>query len=466
MGTSMWSLIVLLPVLVMLAIGLVLFVLGMRGRLVHTRPTCARCRFDLSGVLNADFPGTEAICPECGSKLIRSRDLRLGHRKRRHVYIGFGVLLVLVSTTFVAGLFASRLQASTIAPRLPNWALISILPFDPSSVYFIELSNRWEGGLLSQSERASIANQIVVVHANANIPWTEPWIDLLNRALASNDIADADLKAMLTRSFAYTLETSDSLSVGGMLALERTPVFTRWGADGFVGFRTMVIMYRDTSGAVANRYELPGTQGMHGIASQMNSHTTQYKIPNLTPGEYDLEVTMNMLIDWRNIQRHENALLTRPFIYRKRVQVRPENESLVRITRNLEAFERTKAATTVRKVILYQPGLDGNRRLDVYVYFSSIPANIGYRVTVRPTGQVDAPVIELGTIAHERHEVPGHGFGFNLNVQVAAQFAATPLDITFTPDAFKAEQVVGIVEIIDGSWTIEGVPMREEVMIR
>jgi len=93
-------------------------------------------------VLNADFPGTEAICPECGSKLIRSRDLRLGHRKRRHVYIGFGVLLVLVSTTYVAELFASRLQASTIAPRLSNSALISILPFDPSSIYFIELSNR------------------------------------------------------------------------------------------------------------------------------------------------------------------------------------------------------------------------------------------------------------------------------------------------------------------------------------
>ncbi len=148
MGTSMWSLIVLLPVLVILAAGFVLFALGMRGRLAHTRPTCARCRFDLSGVLNADFPGTESICPEYGSKLIRSRDVRPGLRKHRPVYIGFGVLLVLVSMKYVAELFASRLQASTIAPRLSNLALISILPFDPSSIYFIELSNRCEGGLL------------------------------------------------------------------------------------------------------------------------------------------------------------------------------------------------------------------------------------------------------------------------------------------------------------------------------
>ena len=134
----------------------------------------------------------------------------------------------------------------------------------------------------------------------------------------------------------------------------------------------------------------------------------------------------------------------------------------MRITSNVEAFERTKAATTVSKVHLYQPGLDGKRLLEVNITLFSIPANIGYRVTARPSGQPDAPVIDLGSIARERHEVPGHSFSFNLN----AQFTAAPLDITFTPDAFKAEQVVGIVEIIDGSWTIEGVPMREEVMIR
>jgi len=138
----------------------------------------------------------------------------------------------------------------------------------------------------------------------------------------------------------------------------------------------------------------------------------------------------------------------------------------VRITSNVEAFERTKAATTVSKVHLYQPGLDGKRLLEVNITLFSIPANIGYRVTARPSGQPNAPVIDLGSIARERHEVPGHSFSFNLNAQVAAQFTAAPLDITFTPDAFKAEQVVGMVEIIDGSWTIEGVPMREEVTIR
>ncbi len=136
------------------------------------------------------------------------------------------------------------------------------------------------------------------------------------------------------------------------------------------------------------------------------------------------------------------------------------------MTSNLEAFERTKAATTVSKVRHYQPGLDGKQLLAVDIILSSILANIGYRITARPSGQPDAPVIDLGSIACERHEVPGHNFGFNLNSQVAAQFTAAPLDITFTPDAFKAEQVVGIVEIIDGSWTIVGVPMREELMIR
>ena len=138
----------------------------------------------------------------------------------------------------------------------------------------------------------------------------------------------------------------------------------------------------------------------------------------------------------------------------------------MRITSNLEAFERTKAATTVSKVRLNQPGLDGKRLLVVDIIISSIPANIGYSVTARPSGQPNAPVIDLGSIARERHEVPGHSFSFNLNSQAAAQFTAAPLDITFTPDAFKAEQVVGMVEIIDGSWTIEGVPMREEVTIR
>ena len=97
--------------------------------------------------------------------------------------------------------------------------------------------------IASQRDRDRIVSEVVSVQAKANIIRSEPCIDLLNRALASNDIADADLKAMLTRSFVYTLETSDSLRMGGMLPLERTPVFKRWGADGFVGFSNMVITY-------------------------------------------------------------------------------------------------------------------------------------------------------------------------------------------------------------------------------
>ncbi|MFT3683753.1 MAG: hypothetical protein QM783_02305 [Phycisphaerales bacterium] len=81
----------LLILIGILLAGVVMVVLGRRGRKLNNHPQCRWCGFDLEGV----YPQTPT-CPECGAGLKRQNAVRMGVRRRSIPVMVVGVLLVAV----------------------------------------------------------------------------------------------------------------------------------------------------------------------------------------------------------------------------------------------------------------------------------------------------------------------------------------------------------------------------------
>src|SRR5688500_14362576 len=84
--------------------GLLLVLVGRRGRRVDDHPLCRRCGFDLFAK-----PADSTACPECGADVTRRprRAVRIGHRVRRGKLVLAGALLMVVSS---AGLGTSGVR--------------------------------------------------------------------------------------------------------------------------------------------------------------------------------------------------------------------------------------------------------------------------------------------------------------------------------------------------------------------
>src|SRR6478609_1146078 len=79
-------------------LGVVLLVVGIRGRRIDDHPTCSKCGFDLIGL------GQSAACPECGSPLDRKGAIRQGQRAARRGLVIAGLMSLLVSAGIIAAL--------------------------------------------------------------------------------------------------------------------------------------------------------------------------------------------------------------------------------------------------------------------------------------------------------------------------------------------------------------------------
>lgn len=88
---------ILTGVIAVLLLGLVLLVMGVRGRRINDHPVCRGCRFDLVGI----YPAVQT-CPECGRGL-RSSMVRTGVRRRRRRMAILGGILTLAGVIAAAG---------------------------------------------------------------------------------------------------------------------------------------------------------------------------------------------------------------------------------------------------------------------------------------------------------------------------------------------------------------------------
>jgi hypothetical protein len=82
--------------------GLVLLIIGVRGRRIDTHPICRKCGFDLVGTnLKQAEEGPEPLrCPECGAEVDSPITVRYGHRRRRPRLIALAAIMMLPAISF------------------------------------------------------------------------------------------------------------------------------------------------------------------------------------------------------------------------------------------------------------------------------------------------------------------------------------------------------------------------------
>jgi len=97
--------------IIVLAIGTLLLILALRGRVVERGAFCHRCRFDLCGL---DRQEPSLRCPECGRDLSGHKSTRATLRTRRPVLLACGAVLLFIGLASV-GVSATNNTARVLA---------------------------------------------------------------------------------------------------------------------------------------------------------------------------------------------------------------------------------------------------------------------------------------------------------------------------------------------------------------
>ncbi len=183
---------ILLGLLGALAVGVLLIVLGLRGKRLNDHPVCRDCRFDLLGV----YPGV-ITCPECGSGLRRPKAVRDGQRRRRPAYIAIGAILVITP-----GLGLGTLAFATLAGAdLNTYKPVGLLLWEGRNAGVAsaqaagqELLDRLTANRLSKAQVSTAVAAALDLQGDPDARWSETWGDLIERARLNGNLSDAQVQ--------------------------------------------------------------------------------------------------------------------------------------------------------------------------------------------------------------------------------------------------------------------------------
>jgi hypothetical protein len=266
-------------------LGVLLFVIGLRGRRINDHPICARCRFDLIGLANP------AACPECGSELGKARAIRTGARRKRPAFMATGaamLLLTALAATVVQG-------GSTLDRYMPSWLLVLECRFRaPARVsgMLTELIARSDRNELSNAARATLARQ--ALHAQStNLPdWSREWASVLSDPTFSALLTPKERDAAAAAGSNVKLQARGIARSGGELPIS----ITHSVSDRFLHAGRMCLTHdvrvviRDSAGKIVYEWKEEHAQ-TYGATPGSTIGATWTVQPDIAPGKYKAELS-------------------------------------------------------------------------------------------------------------------------------------------------------------------------------
>ena len=182
--------------------GLVLVVVGWRGRVVNDHPCCRGCGFDLVGV----YPGGDR-CPECGKELGEGA-IHRGQRKRRRGPIAVGFALFFASLAIVSTIAIGTASGTNWNAYKPTgWLIRQARSGTPTSIHSAveELSIRYAADELGDSSIERIIDAGLAFQADrARTTWEPLWGNLIEAMGADGHLADEQLAVYWRQAFTIT----------------------------------------------------------------------------------------------------------------------------------------------------------------------------------------------------------------------------------------------------------------------
>jgi len=163
-----WTDLILVAVLV---VGVLIAQRSRIGRPVLSRPRCAGCRYELTGL---EIDDTHPRCPECGADVTAPDAVLFGRMRPRRWGFRIGVLLVLVPVLMIGGRTVQRysgLQWSQFRPA--TWVVRDLGRPEKAQAAWLELERRYEAGQLGGDAVAAIT-EIMLADLEQGVPPTRP----------------------------------------------------------------------------------------------------------------------------------------------------------------------------------------------------------------------------------------------------------------------------------------------------
>jgi hypothetical protein len=219
---------IVLTFLALLLAGVLLILLGRRGRKINNHPQCTWCGFDLVGV----YPGA-VTCPECGAGLARThgpKPVRKGVRVRQPIIIATGLALVLIAAAPL-GLFTyAAITGTHIAKHLPIRGLELMANLGTQTradEAAAELTDRLLKKSLDAEQSSRAVALVLAYQADATRPWTRPWADLLERVNLNALLTPEQSNQVIINAINPTMAARPTAARRRIAVVEITPGTTR-----------------------------------------------------------------------------------------------------------------------------------------------------------------------------------------------------------------------------------------------
>lgn len=289
-----WPLLVGVPLA-----GVVLCLLGWRGRLVDSRPYCRGCRFCVEGV-------GSATCPECGRDLGRKRAVRTGRRVRRRAMLLPGALLLLVTVVGVGAAVWGAATSFNYNTIKPVW----MLEMESSSAHAATSAGSWRelaervgddrlaAGTVDRLVDAALNMQRAPMH-----PWSPEIGDFVEAARAKGMLDDERWFAYYREGISLAVVTRSLVAPGSPVPTELRVSSGRLSSRSslFLGIGTLRL--RDRDGDVITQRECGSRMGL----SSGGSGTTRLAIQTGLPAgvfEGVLDVSLSLREGFAGTEAH------------------------------------------------------------------------------------------------------------------------------------------------------------------
>lgn len=449
-----FSILPLLLVALLLALsGVVLLVVGLRGRRVSDRPHCRRCAFDLTGVATTS---PDSRCPECGASLAAPKGIRRGSRQRRRPALILGVLLLLLGVGGIGALLGPRLAGLNLNPHKPVWMLLGEASGGTTAeadLAIEELRVRLGTNTLSPAQRVQVLALAVSWHTDPAARWSPALGDLVSDALVAGLLTEDEAKAVLSASVRVDLvirpavrsgtSTQIALDLTSARPLGNTRLYVQVVGDDDD------LTLRDSSGAARWSRAAPGW----GEVSTMSGGSARSSVEapiDAPPGLYQLEFAGTLLVATSPIAFENPSApggYAIPLVLRTPVTVVAPNEPVVK-TVSQPAADVIARALRIES-LEYVPR-EFPPRISFGLSAQDLPIPVAFRVELRQTradGTVSTwPLVSLA-FPSVRSGVHSHS---TWSEQLQSPFPEGVCDVVLIPDVSVAEKDPEILEIWTG----------------
>ncbi len=458
--SSVGLLIVVLVIVVLGAISVALIAVGLRGRRIHDRPVCARCRFDVSGLVVRAREANDLAtrrCPECGADLARAGAVRQGLRQRRRVPLAFGILLLLMIVSVGVLAMTSRGSHAGVAARLPTSALVGLSRFGADDAYLIELAARVTAGETSAAENASLAARVLTRMSDGAQGWSSGWDTMLLALYGVNSITDSDLDNALRNTLTATLRTRDKVRATGYLTYVADVALPPWRSPttSTVGIANTTAVFRTVDGSVVATLTHGGHNLQSGRMLSSGAMGSGVRVPDLAPGVYNVDLTVALVAGTGARGDTLTFPIEMPIRLTKRIEVVAADQSLVTVLDSPEQERQIRGA--IASIVARAEGKSDAPYISATVTFKELPMVVAYRVYAKAAGAPEDSRFDLGSFVAGASEDANIRRGFGIGGQPPPGFDAKAIDLIFEPDATVAERSVEFMEISGATLRVDGV---------